>query len=150
MKFVATIAVAGLGIILLIQNLTTAGPSPSPRSVPIIVQDVMQPSRMVAMSIPAQAGGTIPVTLALSEGQVFILTSATFSSWSGSIEVLVANNVVDRTQIGDDIGFTNQRIYPTGIRVPRGQDGTVDLRFDITTGGLNGRISIHGYTTDDF
>ena len=55
MKHVPILAAIGLGIILLIQHGTDAGGNPPPRAVPVIVQDVMPPSKMVAVSFTNNA-----------------------------------------------------------------------------------------------
>ena len=151
MKYVATIAVAGLGIILLIQNLTAAGPSPSPRSVPVIVQDVMQPSRMVTVSAAATPNVPMQPTISLDVGQVFILTAATLDSVNNSVRILRGSTVVDRLRsFRANGGATDSHhTFPTGVRFPRDTNGLADI-WVATDPSSGADMLLHGYITDDF
>ena len=154
MKHVPILAAIGLGIILLMQNGSDAGPSVTPRTVPIIVQGVMQPSKMVAL-VHVSTGEIDQVVIPLNPGQVFILTSwsaPTAGQWTiyEGPENLAVNRRDRRPQIntGDSV---SQHTFPTGIRFPRDAAGMADLYLHALPSPPGGAAAfVQGYITDDF
>ena len=145
MKQLTILIAIGLGIILLIQNLTNAGPSPSPRSVPIIVQEVMQPSRMVAAQHTNQDSISLEqVPIILSEGQVFILTSWTVNPDATTKLFEGPEELSDKRR---DVNQKGQHVFPTGIRFARDATGKADI---YVKGVQDFAFFIQGYITDDF
>lgn len=154
MKYVPLIAATGLAIVLCIQNGIIAGGNPPPRSVPIIVQDVMTPSKMVAVSFAEVSTTPVQAPIDLLVDQVFILTSATVTSSNHPRVLMIIKNgsiTVDKLEVmGAPSGSTDSHhCYPTGIRFPRAANGQADLFLqnyfsDVTD------VALHGYITDDF
>ena len=154
MKYVPILAAIVLGIVLLIQHGTDAGPPTAPRAVPIIVQEVMPPSKMVAVVHQQTAGPnqTEQVAIPLDPGQVFILTA--WSSLRASPGWIMregpANTVENRRDEMIAVITGNhapQHVFPTGIRFPRNAAGMADLHIE---GGVGLIVYLHGYITDDF
>ena len=158
MKHVPTLIIVSLAVIVTAQNWSAADPRGTPpRTVPVNVMEVMQPSRMVAVSLTDLVNGAVvQAPIDLLEGQVFVLTSASVWSQEGPIAestIRTGVSIVDNLQ-----GFGNRpathSCYPTGIRFPRAANGQADLFMDIKAGtGTAGpdlaAVSLQGYITAD-
>jgi len=157
MKQLPIVAVIMLTIVLLVQNGGSAGPRGTPpvlRTVPVNVMEVMQPSKMVAVS--RGIGGAVQqVPVPLEVGQVFVLTSWSLNSVNSSGRVPLLEGPVDTLAATRDFlwvtssnEISHHHVIPTGIRFPRDAGGLADVYI----GGIapNVYVSLQGYITDDF
>ena len=160
MKYLTVLLVLALGIVLLIQDGGTASPRGTPtvlRTVPVNVMEVMQPSKMVAVSF--NAGGLNQVPVALQVGQVFVLTSWSVNATTTDGRIrLIEGPAETLTTTKDSLFITNtgggaavyhqHNVIPTGIRFPRDAGGFANAY--VGAPGGNATVSVQGYITDDF
>jgi len=155
MKYVSMILAAGLCIAVLGQNRTEAG-SGAPRSVPVIVQDVMPPSKMVARSLYHTApSASLQIPIPLDPGQVFILTAWTVDGRPGPGDTVLHEGPTPSSEATRDTIYVSterrglQHVFPTGIRFPRDAAGMAAV-YVYRAASVGGTFTIHGYITDDF
>lgn len=147
MKHTPIVIIVALAAIVAAQSWTTAGPRDTPpRTVPVNVMDVMQPSRMVAVTHVQQNTDILEqVQIPLEPGQVFVLTSWTaFYFMAELFEGPTDSPGNLRTKCPKE----HNTVFPTGIRFPRDAAGLADIYMKTSGGGEE--IPLQGYITDDY
>ena len=153
MKHLPILAAIGLGIILLVQNRTTAGGNPPPRTVPVIVQDVIPPSKMVAVSFVSGAN-PVQLQVPLQRGQVLVVTSWSVNGQADGQARLAVGPSGTLGATKDSLFIVSnirevQHVIPTGIRFPRDAGGLADV-YVSADDAIGVTVSVQGYITDDF
>ena len=152
MKYLTCALAVGLCVALVGQGRGQPR-SDSPRSVPVIVQDVMQPSRMVAVADYYPTSGWYQIPIDLAPNQVFVLTSAAVTNYSILYDNFTAfrtgSTIVDKFMVTQRApgGSDSHHCYPSGIRFPGDGNGQADLWVEC---GQNCHVAVQGYITDDF